>query len=308
MAKRGGLGTNLDALIPTSLTVAGKEVGQQNEIDINLISPNPKQPRTVFDEAALKELMVSIKEIGILQPPVVREVSGGRYELIMGERRYRAAKAVGLKTIPVIIRQTPDNELLREALIENIHRSQLNPLEEGAAYAQLLSDFNCTHEELATKLGRSRPHLSNTMRLLTLPQAVQKRVALGIISAGHARALLGLTDAAEIEKLANRIVAENLSVRSVEEIIATGGSGKKSTKRKPRSGNPELNEIAEELGDYLDTRVKIEGSAGKGKIVIEYSGGQDLQRIIKEIKSQLLLNYIFKVNDKFRIFSVKVLR
>jgi ParB family chromosome partitioning protein len=285
MAKRGGLGTNLDALIPTSLTVGGKEVGQQNEIDINLISPNPKQPRTVFDEAALKELMVSIKEIGILQPPVVREVSGGRYELIMGERRYRAAKAVGLKTIPVIIRQTPDNELLREALIENIHRSQLNPLEEGAAYAQLLSDFNCTHEELATKLGRSRPHLSNTMRLLTLPQAVQKRVALGIISAGHARALLGLTDAAEIEKLANRIVAENLSVRSVEEIIATGGSGKKSSKRKTRKGNPELNEIAEELGDHLDTRVKIEGSANKGKIVIEYSGGQDLQRIIKEIKS-----------------------
>ena len=285
MAKRGGLGTNLDALIPTSLTVGGKEVGQQNEIDINLISPNPKQPRTVFDEAALKELMVSIKEIGILQPPVVREVSDGRYELIMGERRYRAAKAVGLKTIPVIIRQTPDNELLREALIENIHRSQLNPLEEGAAYAQLLSDFNCTHEELATKLGRSRPHLSNTMRLLTLPQAVQKRVALGIISAGHARALLGLTDAAEIEKLANRIVAENLSVRSVEEIIATGGSGKKTTKRKSRSGNPELNEIAEELGDYLDTRVKIEGTASKGKIVIEYSGGQDLQRIIKKIKS-----------------------
>jgi ParB family chromosome partitioning protein len=285
MAKRGGLGTNLDALIPTSLTVAGKEVGQQNEIDINLISPNPKQPRTVFDEAALNELMVSIKEIGILQPPVVREVSGGRYELIMGERRYRAAKAVGLKTIPVIIRQTPDNELLREALIENIHRSQLNPLEEGAAYAQLLSDFNCTHEELATKLGRSRPHLSNTMRLLSLPPTVQNRVALGIISAGHARALLGLTDASEIEKLANRIVAENLSVRSVEEIIATGGSGKKSTKRKVRKGNPELNEIAEELGDYLDTRVKIEGSAGKGKILIEYSGGEDLQRIIKEIKS-----------------------
>jgi ParB family chromosome partitioning protein len=285
MAKRGGLGTNLDALIPTSLTVAGKEVGQQNEIDINLISPNPKQPRTVFDESALNELMVSIKEIGILQPPVVREVSGGRYELIMGERRYRAAKAVGLKTIPVIIRQTPDNELLREALIENIHRSQLNPLEEGAAYAQLLSDFNCTHEELATKLGRSRPHLSNTMRLLSLPPTVQNRVALGIISAGHARALLGLTDASEIEKLANRIVAENLSVRSVEEIIATGGSGKKSNKRKVRKGNPELNEIAEELGDYLDTRVKIEGSAGKGKIVIEYSGGEDLQRIIKEIKS-----------------------
>lgn len=285
MAKRGGLGTNLDALIPTSLTVAGKEVGQQNEIDINLISPNPKQPRTVFDEFALKELMISIKEIGILQPPVVREVSGGRYELIMGERRFRAAKAVGLKTIPVIIRQTSDNELLREALIENIHRSQLNPLEEGAAYAQLLSDFNCTHEELATKLGRSRPQISNTMRLLSLPPAVQNRVAIGIISAGHARALLGLTDAAAIEKLANRIVAENLSVRSVEEIVATGGIGKKSKKSKSRKVNPELTEIAEELGDYLDTRIKIEGSASKGKIVIEYSGGEDLQRIIKKIKS-----------------------
>jgi ParB family chromosome partitioning protein len=285
MAKRGGLGTNLDALIPTSLTLEGKEVGQQNEIDINLISPNPKQPRTVFDEEALKELMVSIKEIGILQPPVVREVNGGRFELIMGERRYRAAKAVGLKTIPVIIRQTPDNELLREALIENIHRSQLNPLEEGAAYAQLLTDFNCTHEELALKLGRSRPHLSNTMRLLSLPPTVQNRVALGIISAGHARALLGLTDAGEIEKLANRIVAENLSVRSVEEIISIGGSGKKTSKRKTQKGNPELNEIAEELGDYLDTRVKIEGKVGKGKIVIEYSGGEDLQRIIKKIKN-----------------------
>ncbi len=285
MAKRGGLGTNLDALIPTTLTVAGKEVGQQNEIDINLISPNPKQPRTVFDEFALKELMISIKEIGILQPPVVREVGGGRYELIMGERRFRAAKAVGLKTIPVIIRQTPDNELLREALIENIHRSQLNPLEEGAAYAQLLNDFNCTHEELATKLGRSRPQISNTMRLLSLPPAVQNRVAVGIISAGHARALLGLTDEAEIEKLANRIVAENLSVRSVEEIVATGGIGKKSKKGKGKKVNPELNEIAEELGDYLDTRVKIEGSASKGKIVIEYSGGEDLQRIIKKVKS-----------------------
>ena len=289
--RKGGLGRGLDALIPTSVipqditTPSGVVVADRNEVDINLISPNPKQPRTVFDEVALKELMVSIKDMGILQPPVVREVSGGRYELIMGERRYRAAKAVGLKTIPVIIRQTPDNELLREALIENIHRSQLNPLEEGAAYAQLLTDFNCTHEELATKLGRSRPHLSNTMRLLTLPQAVQKRVAIGVISAGHARALLGLTDAEEIEKLANRIVAENLSVRSVEEIIATGGSGKKSTKRKVRNSNPELNEIAEELGDFLDTRVKIEGAAGKGKIVIEYAGGGDLQRIIKAIKS-----------------------
>ena len=164
--KRGGLGTNLDSLIPTSLTVAGNEVAQQNEVSIDSISPNPRQPRTVFDETALNELIASIKEIGILQPPVVRQTSPGKYELVMGERRFRAAKAAGLKSIPVIIRQTPDNELLREALIENIHRSQLNPLEEGAAYAQLLNDFNCTHDELATKLGRSRPLISNTMRLL----------------------------------------------------------------------------------------------------------------------------------------------
>ena len=219
-AKRGGLGTNLDSLIPTSLTVAGNEVAQQNEVSIDSISPNPRQPRSVFDETALNELTASIKEIGILQPPVVRQTSAGKYELIMGERRFRAAKAAGLKTIPVIIRQTPDNELLREALIENIHRSQLNPLEEGAAYAQLLTDFNCTHEELATKLGRSRPLISNTMRLLNLPLSVQRKVAAGVISAGHARALLGLTDEAEIEKLAGRIVAEGLSVRATEEAVA----------------------------------------------------------------------------------------
>jgi ParB family chromosome partitioning protein len=165
-AKRGGLGTNLDALIPTSLTVGGNEVAQQNEVSIDSISPNPKQPRTVFNEEAMAELIASIKEIGILQPPVVRQTSPGRYELVMGERRFRAAKLAGLRSIPVIIRQTPDNELLREALIENIHRSQLNPLEEAAAYTQLLQDFNCTHDELAQKLGRSRPLISNTMRLL----------------------------------------------------------------------------------------------------------------------------------------------
>ena len=218
--KRGGLGTNLDSLIPKSLTVAGNEVAQQNEVSIDDISPNPRQPRTVFDETSLNELIASIKEIGILQPPVVRQTSAGKYELVMGERRFRAAKAAGLKSIPVIIRQTPDNELLREALIENIHRSQLNPLEEGAAYAQLLNDFNCTHEELATKLGRSRPLISNTMRLLNLPPTVQRKVAAGVISAGHARALLGLIDEAEIEKLANRIVAEGLSVRATEEAVA----------------------------------------------------------------------------------------
>jgi ParB family chromosome partitioning protein len=206
MARRGGLGTNLDALIPTSLTVAGTEVATQNEVDINLISPNPRQPRQHFDIEALNELTASIKEIGILQPPVVRAQANGFYELIMGERRFRAAKAAGLKTIPVIIRQTPDNELLREALIENIHRSQLNALEEAASYSQLLTDFNCTHDELAVKLGRSRPLISNTIRLMNLPTAVQQKLISGALSAGHGRALLGLSDSSEIEKLALRII------------------------------------------------------------------------------------------------------
>jgi ParB family chromosome partitioning protein len=284
-AKRGGLGTNLDALIPTSLTVGGNEVAQQNEVSIDSISPNPKQPRTVFNEEAMAELVASIKEIGILQPPVVRQTSPGRYELVMGERRFRAAKLAGLRSIPVIIRQTPDNELLREALIENIHRSQLNPLEEAAAYTQLLQDFNCTHDELAHKLGRSRPLISNTMRLLNLPASVQSRVASGVISAGHARALLGLSNEIEIDRLAKRIVAEGLSVRAVEEIIAAT-SPKSASKAKKKSGgtSPEVNEIAEQLGDHLDTRVKIKGGKTKGEISIEFSGYADLARIIKKIK------------------------
>jgi ParB family chromosome partitioning protein len=284
-AKRGGLGTNLDALIPTSLTVGGNEVAQQNEVSIDSISPNPKQPRTVFNEEAMAELVASIKEIGILQPPVVRQTSPGRYELIMGERRFRAAKLAGLGSIPVIIRQTPDNELLREALIENIHRSQLNPLEEAAAYTQLLQDFNCTHDELAHKLGRSRPLISNTMRLLNLPASVQSRVASGVISAGHARALLGLSNETQIDQLAKRIVAEGLSVRAVEEIIAAT-SPKSAGKAKKKSGgtSPEVNEIAEQLGDHLDTRVKIKGGKTKGEISIEFSGYADLARIIKKIK------------------------
>jgi len=285
MAKRGGLGTNLDALIPTSLTVGGNEVAQQNEVSIDSISPNPKQPRTVFNEEAMAELVASIKEIGILQPPVVRQTSAGRYELIMGERRFRAAKLAGLRSIPVIIRQTPDNELLREALIENIHRSQLNPLEEAAAYTQLLQDFNCTHDELAQKLGRSRPLISNTMRLLNLPASVQSRVASGIISAGHARALLGLSNEAEIDRLAKRIVAEGLSVRAVEEIIAAISPKAASKAKKKSSGtSPEVNEIAERLGDHLDTRVKIKGGKTKGEISIEFSGYADLARIVKKIE------------------------
>ena len=284
-AKRGGLGTNLDALIPTSLTVGGNEVAQQNEVSIDSISPNPKQPRTVFNEEAMAELVASIKEIGILQPPVVRQTSAGRYELVMGERRFRAAKLAGLRSIPVIIRQTPDNELLREALIENIHRSQLNPLEEAAAYTQLLQDFNCTHDELAQKLGRSRPLISNTMRLLNLPASVQSRVASGVISAGHARALLGLSNEAEIDRLAKRIVAEGLSVRATEEIIAAT-SPKAVSKSKKKSGrtSPEVNEIAERLGDHLDTRVKIKGGKTKGEISIEFSGYADLARIVKKIE------------------------
>ncbi len=287
-AKRGGLGTNLDSLIPTSLTVAGNEVAQQNEVPIDSILPNPRQPRTVFDETALNELIASIKEIGILQPPVVRQTSAGKYELVMGERRLRAAKAAGLKSIPVIIRQTPDNELLREALIENIHRSQLNPLEEGAAYAQLLNDFNCTHEELATKLGRSRPLISNTMRLLNLPPTVQRKVAAGVISAGHARALLGLTDESEIEKLANRIVAEGLSVRATEEAVAIHSPKKKNATSKPGKtpASGETLAAAELLSDYLDTRVNVQGVGGKGKIIIEFAGREDLQRIVDLIEGK----------------------
>ena len=284
-AKRGGLGTNLDALIPTSLTVGGNEVAQQNEVSIDSISPNPKQPRTVFNEEAMAELVASIKEIGILQPPVVRQTSPGRYELVMGERRFRAAKLAGLRSIPVIIRQTPDNELLREALIENIHRSQLNPLEEAAAYTQLLQDFNCTHDELAHKLGRSRPLISNTMRLLNLPASVQSRVASGVISAGHARALLGLSNESQIDQLAKRIVAEGLSVRAVEEIIAaTSPKAAGKSKKKSSGTSPEVNEIAERLGDHLDTRVKIKGGKTKGEISIEFAGFADLARIVKKIE------------------------
>ncbi|HEX7404792.1 MAG TPA: ParB/RepB/Spo0J family partition protein [Candidatus Nanopelagicaceae bacterium] len=278
--KRGGLGTNLDALIPTSLSVSGTEVARQDEVSVDVISPNPKQPRITFDEDALRELTQSIKEVGLLQPPVVREISPGRYELIMGERRLRAAKAAGLTSIPVIIRETADNELLREALIENIHRSQLNALEEGAAYAQLLDDFGCTHEELARRLGKSRPHLTNTMRLLNLPASVQRRVAAGILSAGHARALLALTDEIEIERLASRIVAEGLSVRAIEEIVATGALNSKKRTRASSSPSPELLEIAERLSDLYDTRVSVQSGKGKGKITIEFSGGSDLKRLL----------------------------
>jgi len=286
MARRGGLGTHLDALIPTSLTVDGQEVATQNEVPLSEISPNPRQPRTHFDQEALNELIASIKEIGILQPPVVRQVGANKYELIMGERRFRAAKAAGLKTIPVIIRQTSDNELLREALIENIHRSQLNALEEAAAYSQLLTDFNCTHDELAVKLGRSRPLISNTIRLMNLPVSVQQKVASGLLTAGHARALLGLTDAHAIEALANQIVKEGLSVRATEQAIAASPTKKKTKKPTTVSSSRiEFNEIAERIGDVLDTRVTIQGSVKKGTIVVEFAGAEDLKRLTQKLES-----------------------
>jgi len=288
--RKGGLGRGLDALIPNSVipaeitTPSGVVVADRNEIEITLISPNPKQPRTVFDEDQLNELAASIKEVGLLQPPVVRSIGNGKYQLIMGERRYRAAKLAGLKSIPVIIRQTPDDQLLREALVENIHRSQLNPLEEGAAYQQLLNDFGYTHDELADRLGKSRPAITNTMRLLNLPISVQRRVAAGVLTAGHARALLSLSDEKEIEALANRIVAEGLTVRAVEEIVATGGAKiKGGSIKRGKLLAPRLKEIGDQLSDALDTRVSVELGKKKGKIVIEFATVEDLERITKEI-------------------------
>jgi len=287
--RKGGLGRGLDSLIPTSLsepltTNTGVTIADQGEVDINAIVPNPKQPRTIFDTEALAELSASIKEVGVLQPPVVRDIGGGKYELIMGERRLRASKLAGLKTIPVIIRQTPDNELLREALLENIHRSQLNPLEEGAAYQNLLNDFGYTHDELAVKVGKSRPAITNTLRLLNLPASVQRRVAAGILSAGHARALLTLTDESEIEKLAGRIVSEGLSVRATEEIVATHqGSKKTATPKAGKIHSPRLKELADEMSDRLDTRVSVELGKQKGKITIEFATLEDLERINKLI-------------------------
>ncbi|GDX23292.1 chromosome partitioning protein ParB [Actinomycetes bacterium] len=284
-ARKGGLGRNLDSLIPTAIKLPGNEtvIADRDEVLLSAIKPNPKQPRTVFDEDALKELAASIKEVGVLQPPVVRKSGADTYELIMGERRVRAAKLAGLTSIPVIIRQTPDNELLREAILENIHRSQLNALEEAAAYNQLLTDFGYTHEELATKLGKSRPLISNTIRLLNLPPSVQRRVAAGTISAGHARALLGLADQYEIEKLANRIVAEGLSVRAVEEIISLGSKSKTTTTKNKRTTSPEIKELGVRLSDALDTRVNIEMTQKRGKIVIEFGSLEDLHRIIEII-------------------------
>ena len=282
--RKGGLGRGLDALIPSTPIQSneGVVIAQQGEVDINSISPNPKQPREVFDQDLLNELAASIKEVGVLQPPVVRDIGNGKYELIMGERRLRASKIAGLKTIPVIVRATKDNELLREALLENIHRSQLNPLEEGAAYQNLLNDFGYTHDELATKVGKSRPAISNALRLLNLPTSVQRRLAAGVLSAGHARALLSLSDGTQIERLAQRIVSEGLSVRDVEEIVASGGANTKEGKTRVKNiPTPRLKEISESLSDKFDTRVSVELGKTKGKIVIEFADKEDLERINK---------------------------
>lgn len=254
------------------------------EIPVDAIVPNPKQPRQVFDEEALEELKTSIQEVGFLQPIVVRPLDGEKYELVMGERRWRAAQAVGRETIPAIVRNTKDDAMLRDALLENIHRANLNPLEEAAAYQQLLEEFGATHEELARRIGRSRPQISNTIRLMNLPAQVQRRVAAGVLSAGHARALLSLDDADAQEQLAKRIVAEGISVRATEEMVALALADRpaktSAAKRRPKPQAPALSDLAERLSDRFDTRVKVDIGRSKGKITIEFATVDDLERIV----------------------------
>lgn len=255
------------------------------ELPIDSITPNPRQPREVFDEDALAELVTSIKEVGLLQPVVVRKAASGRFELIMGERRWRACREADLKQIPAIVRATDDEKLLLDALLENLHRAQLNPLEEAAAYDQLLKDFKCTHDQLADRIGRSRPQVSNTLRLLRLSPPVQRRVAAGVLSAGHARALLSVDDSEEQDKLAHRIVAEGLSVRAVEEIVTLMSSRPTSAARSkgPRAGgrlSPALTDLASRLSDRFETRVKVDLGQKKGKIVVEFASMEDLDRIL----------------------------
>ena len=306
-----GLGKGLGALIPTgppaSVYMAGLPGAPAahgpasadegvpiagaylDEIAVDAIGPNPRQPRQSFDEDALADLAASVEAVGLLQPVIVREAGPDRYELIVGERRWRACQLAGIAVIPAIVRQTSDDDLLRNALIENLHREQLNPLEEAAAYQQLLDDFSATHEELASRIGRSRPHISNTIRLLNLPPAVQKRVAAGVLSAGHARALLGVEDPAEQEELARRIVAEGLSVRAVEEMVALGALPVKGTRapgvKAPVA--PGLKDLADRLSDVFETRVKVELGQRKGKIVVEFGSLDDLERIVRTMSPGL---------------------
>ncbi|MDO7868249.1 ParB/RepB/Spo0J family partition protein [Nocardioides jiangxiensis] len=251
------------------------------EIPIRQIVPNSRNPRTVFEEEALAELVHSIREVGLLQPIVVRKTGSDSYELIMGERRWRASQEVGLDLIPAIVRQTEDDDMLRDALLENLHRSQLNPLEEAAAYRQLLDDFGCTHDELAGRIGRSRPQISNTLRLLKLSPAVQRRVAAGVLSAGHARSLLAVEDPEVQDRLAQRVVAEGISVRGLEEIVAVGEHGGRAPQRSQRAKvtAPGLGEISDRLSDRLETRVKVELGKSKGRITVEFATLEDLRRI-----------------------------
>jgi len=264
------------------VAVPGARLAYVNPQDI---VPNPQQPRQVFNEDELAELVHSIREIGILQPVVVRPMPGKKtFELIMGERRLRASKIVGLESIPAIIKETADDAMLRDALLENLHRAQLNPLEEASAYQQLLADLGCSQEELAERIGRSRPQISNTLRLLKLPPAVQKRVAAGVLSAGHARAILSVGDAGAMTKLADKIVNEELSVRAAEALVGTAAE-RKTKSNSPQAGGRTvlLNDIAERLGDRLNTRVKISLSAKKGLIGIEFASVEDLNRILAEL-------------------------
>jgi ParB family chromosome partitioning protein len=254
------------------------------ELPVESITPNLRQPRQVFDDDALEELKVSIKEVGFLQPIVVREAGNDTYELVMGERRWRAAQALGFTAIPAIIRETRDDSMLLDALLENIHRANLNPLEEAAAYQQLLEEFGATHEELARKIGRSRPQISNTIRLLNLPTAVQLRVAAGVLSAGHARALLALERADQQEGLAGRIVAEGMSVRATEEAVsvalADGAPAKKAAAKRSKPHAPGLSDLADRLSDHFETRVRVEIGRRKGRILVEFATVDDLERIV----------------------------
>lgn len=268
---------------PTDTQVAGGQVAGAYfaELPITQVRPNARQPRQVFEEEALAELVHSIREVGLLQPVVVRRTGEDAYELIMGERRWRASQQAGRDTIPAIVRETDDDDMLRDALLENLHRSQLNPLEEAAAYGQLLEDFGCTHEELAQRIGRSRPQISNTLRLLKLSPAVQRRVAAGVLSAGHARALLSVDDAALQDKLAARVTAEGISVRGLEEIVSVGTEDEAAPRvlrRKPVA--PGLTELADRLSDRLETRVKVDLGKAKGKITVEFASLDDLRRIV----------------------------
>ncbi|MET0736109.1 MAG: ParB/RepB/Spo0J family partition protein [Microbacterium sp.] len=306
MAKRTGLGRGIGALIPTSEQTEARpsdvffprpEQADDNDdqlievpgarlahIDPRLIVPNPRQPRTHFDADDLAELVHSVREFGVLQPVVVRATDEGTYELIMGERRTRAAREAGLDSIPAVVRDTADEHLLRDALLENLHRSELNPLEEASAYQQLLEDFGITQEELASRIGRSRPQISNTIRLLKLPLPVQQRVAAGVLTAGHARAILSLDDAEAMQRLADKIVNEDLSVRAAEAAAKLPDAGR-ARPLKPQAGarKAHLDEVAERLGDRLNTRVRIVLSAKKGQISIDFASIQDLNRILDEI-------------------------